>query len=162
MRTVRMNKARRCLAAGVALAATAVTLASVAAAGEATAKQRVTIKWQGASGFTLTPLTAGVLERDAGTVTFCCWHDRTIVRDGLRIDTGDPRMTLVGKKGTLVANNQMEFRDVPGGYAVFTGTWKVVSGTGVYAGVSGGGHVAGIQLPSGDARWQREGFLRSR
>lgn len=71
-------------------------------------------------------------------------------------------MTLVGKRGTLVARNRMEWLDIPGGYAVFTGTWKVVRGTGDYARISGGGRVAGVVLPNGDARWRREGLLRTK
>ena len=68
-------------------------------------------------------------------------------------------MTLVGKRGTLVARNRVEWLDVPQGYALFTGTWRVVRGTGDYAGLAGGGRVAGVTLPNGEARWRREGFL---
>ena len=71
------------------------------------------------------------------------------MRDGQSIDINDPLLTLTGKRGTLVARNRVEWIDVPDGYAVFTGTWKVVRGTGDYAGLSGGGRGAGVGLPNG-------------
>ena len=58
-----------------------------------------------------------------------------------------------------MARNQIEWVDLPDGWAVFTGTWKVIRGTGDYAGLSGGGRVAGVTLPNGAAKWRREGFL---
>ena len=144
-----------------ALAATAFTLAAVAAAGPVAARQRVEIQWT-AKGFVLTPLTTGALKSDAGAASFCCWSQRFSMRDGLKVETSDPELTLVGKRGTLVVRNRIEWLDVAGGYALFTGTWKVVSGTGDYAGLAGGGRVAGITLPNGVARWRREGFLGPR
>ena len=73
----------------VALAA-AVTLTAVAAAGPDAAKQRVVIT-SGASQttqvapFVLTPLQAGALKRDSGTLTASA-SGRTVMRDGQRID----------------------------------------------------------------------------
>ena len=46
-------------------------------------------------------------------------------------------MTLTGKRGTLVARNEIGFDDISDGWAVLTGTWKVIRGTGVYAGSPG-------------------------
>lgn len=148
----------RKLTVAAALAAAAVTLAAVAAAGPVAAKQRVAIQWA-AKGFVLTPLTAGVLKSDTGTASFCCWSQRFSTRDGLKVEVTDPEMTLVGTRGTLVARNRVEWLDVPQGYALFTGTWRVVRGTGDYAGLAGGGRVAGVTLPNREARWRREGFL---
>jgi len=148
----------RKLTAVAALAAAAVTLSAVAAAGPVAAKQRVVIQWT-AKGFVLTPQTAGALKSDTGTVSFCCWSQRFSTRDGLKVEVTDPEMTLVGKRGTLVVRNRMEWLDVPPGYALYTGTWKVVSGTGDYAQLAGGGRVAGVTLPNGDRKWRREGFL---
>ena len=68
------------------------------------------------------------------------------MRDGQAIDINDPQMTLTGKRGTLVARNRIELVDLPDGWAVFTGTWKVIRGTGDYAGLSGGGRGAGVML----------------
>jgi hypothetical protein len=117
------------------------------------------IQWKGTSGFVLTPLTSGKLKGDTGIATFCCWKSRVVIRDGLKVEIGDPKMTLVGQRGTLVASNRMEFLDIRGGYSVFTGTWKVIRGTGDYAQLSGSGRIAGIVLPNGTTKWQREGFL---
>ncbi len=83
------------------------------------------------------------------------------MRDGQAIDINNPQMTLTGKRGTLVARNQIGWIDVPDGLAVFTGTWKVISGTGAYAGLAGGGRGAGVQLANGNTKAQFEGFLNS-
>jgi hypothetical protein len=148
----------RKLTAVVALAAAAVTLASVAAAGQVAAKERIAIQVKGAS-FVLTPLTSGAIKSDTGTTAFCCWTSRSIVRDGQSIDVNNPQMTLTGKRGTIVARNRIEFVDLPAGWAVFTGTWQVVRGTGAYAGLSGGGRGAGVQLANGKDMSRFEGFL---
>jgi hypothetical protein len=153
----------RKLTAVAVLAVAAVTLTAVAAAGPVAAKQRIAIQVKdGASGgtsFVLTPLTSGAIKPDSGTATFCCWTERHIVRDGQAIDINDPQMTLAGKQGTLVARNLIEWVDIPDGWAVFTGNWKVIRGTGDYAGLSGGGRGAGVMLPSGNGKTRFEGFL---
>ena len=149
----------RKLTAIAALAAAAVTLAAVAAAGPVAAKQRVAIQLKGGESFVLTPLTSGAIKPDTGTATFCCWTERSITRDGQSIEINDPQMTLTGKRGTLVARNRIEWVDLPDGWAVFTGTWKVIRGTGAYAGLSGGGRGAGVTLADGDGKSQFEGFL---
>ena len=67
------------------------------------------------------------------------------MRDGLSIEINDPRLTLTGKQGTLVLRNRIGWIDIPDGWAVFTGTWKIViRGTGVYAELSGGGRGGGV------------------
>jgi hypothetical protein len=144
---------------GLAILAASIALSIGASAGAISGKQRVVIQWKGASGFALTPLTSGKLKGDTGTATFCCWKSRVVTRDGLKVEIGEPKMTLVGQRGTLVASNRMEFLDIRGGYSLFTGTWKVIRGTGDYAQLSGSGRIAGIVLPNGTAKWQREGSL---
>jgi hypothetical protein len=151
----------RTLTAVAALAAAAVTLATVAAAAPVAAKQRVAIQVKGAS-FVLAPIRSGAVERDTGTVAFCCWSSSHLVRDGQDIDINTPLMTLTGKHGTLVARNRIEWVDLPDRWSVFTGTWKVVRGTGAYAGLSGGGRGAGTGPPSNDGKAQFEGFLVSK
>ncbi len=81
------------------------------------------------------------------------------MRDGQAIDINDPQMTLTWKRGTLVVRNRIGLVDIPDGWAVFTGTWKVIRGTGDYAGLSGGGRGAGVMLPNGNVKSQFEGFL---
>jgi len=142
-----------------ALAAIAATLAAVAAAGPVAAKQRVEIQIKEGAPFVLTPLTAGAIKPDTGSATFCCWTLRSIMRDGQAIDINNPRWTLTGRLGTIEGRNQIGWVDVPDGWAVFTGTWKVIRGTGAYAGLSGGGRVAGVQLANGNTKVQFQGFL---
>jgi hypothetical protein len=143
----------------VFVAAATVILAAGASAGPNATKQRIAIQGQGAT-FTLKPLTTGVLKSDAGSASFCCWTGRAVIRDGQKLEvTNGPDMTLLGKRGTLEAHNRMEFLDVSGGYSLFTGTWKVVRGTGDYAGLAGGGRIAGVGLPNGEVKWRREGVL---
>ena len=150
---------RRKLTAVAVFAATAVTLTAVAVAGPVAAKQRVAIQEKGGASFVLTPLTPGAIKGDSGTANFCCWTDRHIMRDGQAIDINDPEMTLTLKRGTLVIRNRIGFVDIPDGWAVFTGTWKVIRGTGDYAGLSGGGRRAGVMLPNGTVNSRFEGFL---
>lgn len=146
------------------LGALAVTLVTVAAAGPVAAKQRIAIQVKGGStsSFVLTTLTSGAVKRDTGTATFCCWSQRFITRDGQKIEINDPQMTLTSKRGTLVARNVIDWVDIPDGWGVFTGTWKVLRGTGDYAGVTGGGRGAGVMLLNGITKAQFEGFLSSK
>jgi hypothetical protein len=138
------------------VAAAAVT--AVADAGHGLTKQRVVIEHKG-STFVLTPLTTGAVKPDSGPITFCCWTERHTIRDGEAIDINDPQMTLTGKLGTLVARNRIGYVDIYNGWSIFTGTWTVVSGTGQYARLAGGGRGAGIAPPNGDTKATFEGFL---
>ncbi len=158
----------------VALAAlaAAVTLTPVAAAGPHAAKQRVAIdmKLYPQGTFVLTPLQTGPLKRDPGTIShnFLSILGRDVLRDGQKVTIYDGGVaTLTGKRGTLTIRDRNEWvhleRDGNGDGeldAIAIGTWKVVRGTGQYAGVVGkgrGGH-AGLGCP-----WyaRYEGFLTS-
>ena len=153
------------LTAVAALAAAAITVTAVTSAGSATAKQRVAIQvTDPGAGFVLTPLTSGAIKPDTGTVAFCCWTQRTIMRHGESIDINNPRITLTGKLGTLVARNRIGWIDASDGLSVFTGTWKVIRGTGAYAGLAGGGRGAGVDLgdAAGTTKAQFEGLLHSK
>lgn len=151
----------RKLTAVAALAAAGATFAAVAAAGPVAVKQRVAIQEKGGA-FVLRSVTPGAIKRDTGTARFCCWTERRIVRDGQDIDINDPQITFTMKRGTLVVRSQIGFVDIPDGWAVFTGTWTVIRGTGAYAGLAGGGRRAGIQLPNGNVTSQFDGFLSAR
>jgi hypothetical protein len=148
----------------------AIILTSVAAAGPEAAKQRVSIdmKIYPQKKFVLTPLQAGHLKRDSGTIS-STWLDiqgRPVMRDGQSVTIYDGAMTtLTGKRGTLTIRDRNEWvdfgRDDNGdgesdGIAI--GTWKVVRGTGQYAGIAGKGRQGHIGLGS---RWyaRYEGFL---
>ena len=146
-------KARHALL--VALAA-AVTLTAVAAAGPDAAKQRVAInmKLYPQKTFVLTPLQAGLLKRDTGTIrhTLLSISGHDVMRDGQSVTIYNGGViTLTGKLGTLAIRDRNEWVDLGqdsnrDGQSDGIGitTWKVVRGTGQYAGIFGtgrGGHV---------------------
>jgi len=148
----------------VALAA-AVTLTSVAAAGPEAAKQRVSFTTQAAQTTTVspavfTPLQAGALKRDSGTQTGAIPPERVVMREGQRVSIYDGVSTFEGKRGSLVTRYRSEWVEAGNGYHVATSTWKVVRGTGQYAGVTGGGRGGSVWLQRTDAWSSRdEGFL---
>jgi len=144
--------------------AAAVTLTSVAAAEPDAAKQRVVITSQGSHPtqtppFVLTPLQAGGLKRDSGTQTAGSPSVRTAMRAGQRVEIYDTVGTLKGKRGNLVIQYRTEYVDGGNGYHVGTGTWKVVRGTGQYAGITGGGRSGAVYLDTGPWSSRAEGVL---
>jgi hypothetical protein len=143
----------------LALAA-AVTLTSAASAGPNAAKQRVAIDmnlWPQKT-FLLTPLQAGPLRRDSGTIShdFLSIPGRDVMRDGQKVTIYDGGVaTLTGKRGTLTIRTRNEWvdfaRDANGdgqNDGIGIGTWKVVRGTGQYAGIVGKGRSGHIGLGS--------------
>ena len=133
--------------------AAALTLATVAGAAPE-AKQRVRIDLRFDRGglpsatFVLTPLEAGPIKRDWGRHYLITLPNsprlyRSWVREG--------QWVFVGMHGTLVVRSRLKhFVNLDGGGA--GGTWKVMDGTGQYAGVTGSGRV-GI----GHGTWQISG-----
>ena len=100
----------------VALAA-AVMLTSVAAAGSDAAKQRVAIdmKIYPQKKFVLTPMQAGPLKRDSGTIssTWTSILGRDVMRDGQKVTIYEGAVTtLTGKRGTLTIRDRNEWVDV--------------------------------------------------
>lgn len=145
--------------------AAAVTLTSVAAAGPAAAKQRVTIdmkicrpgKSQGT--FVLAPQQIGPLKPDSGTIShnFLSIPGRKVMREGQEVFIYDGGVaTLTGKRGTLTIRDRNEWVDVGNDGngdgqedSIAFSTWRVVRGTGQYAAIVGkgrGGH-AGLGCP---------------
>jgi hypothetical protein len=136
--------------------AAAVTLTAVAAAGPHAAKQRVAInmKIYPQKTFVLTPLRAGTLKGDSGTISsnWLSIPGRDVMRDGQKVTIYNGAVTtLTGKRGTLTIRDRNEWvnlgqdsnRDGESDGIAIT-TWKVVRGTGQYAGIVGtgrGGHV---------------------
>lgn len=151
--------------------AAAFMLTSVAAAGSDAAKQRVAISMKnlGNGTFVLTPLQAGTLKRDSGTVSVVTPKEpTTMMRQGQSVYIYLNTYTLKGKRGTMSIRERNEMvevsREKVAGFdftpGVGIGTWKVVGGTGAYAKITGGGR-SGHQ---GSPVWlaQQEGFLTSR
>jgi hypothetical protein len=137
----------------------AVTVTSVATAGSSAAKQRVQLDMKIApkKSFLLTPLQAGALKSDSGT------HDcideldgGTTLRDGQETFRLECRAwVFTGKRGKLVLRSKYAWVEAGGAYNIATGTWRVVSGTGQYAGAAGSGRTADVGGPSGRiARYQ--------
>ena len=136
----------------LAVLAAAVTLTSVASAVPKAAKQRVAINMKviPESTFVLIPLQPGALKRDSGSIRGSSnWMQTgcpTVLREGQKVWTCSPvTWTLSGKRGTLTIREKNEWVD-PGndksGCHIAFGTWKVVRGTGQYAGIAGGGRSA--------------------
>jgi uncharacterized cupin superfamily protein len=157
------------LAVSAVLAAAAVTLTSVAGASLEAAKQRVAITMKGLPNgtFVLTPLKAGALKRDSGTVSVVSGDSRVVVRDGQKVAIfAGGIYTFKGKRGSLTIRERTEWVDIanenaPGFSfppAVGTGSWKVLRGTGTYAEIAGGGRSGHAGL---GAEWyaRQEGFL---
>jgi len=154
----------------VALAA-AVTLTSVAAASPDATKQRVAISMKGlANGtFVLTPLQAGTLKRDSGTVSLVWSDEPAVMREGQNVQIYRNTYTLKGKRGSMSIRERNEWVDVSNENApgfdfrpgVGIGRWKVVGGTGAYAKITGGGRSGHAGM---GAEWlaRQEGFLTPR
>jgi hypothetical protein len=144
------------------VAASAVTLSAAAAAGPPAKKQRVTIT--AAKGnddaFVLKPVATGAISGDSGSVGWCCWSERFVMRNGQRIEINDPVETLVGKHGTLVLRVRIEWVNAGNSYTVGTGTWRVVRGTGAYKGVRGSGRQAALWSADTVLSFRSEGYLR--
>ena len=151
----------------LALAAGLVLLTSVATAYPSAKKQRVEITLSGPatnSGqkFVFTPLSAGPLESDSGTVTGPGpANQRTVTRDGQPAQIVTWVSKQKGKHGSFVVRARIEHIDAGNGFHIGTGTWKFVRGTGAYAGLTGGGRVANAWISFGSnglsERW--DGFL---
>ena len=142
----------------------AVTLTSVAAAGPDAAKQRVMITTQAAtttevSPFVLTPLQAGTIKPDSGKWITVIPSERVVIREGQQVSIYDGPATFKGKRGTLVVRYRSEWVDAGNGYHVAAETWKVVRGTGQYAGITGGGRGGSVYLDRGPWSTQVEGFV---
>jgi hypothetical protein len=151
----------------VALAA-AVTLTSVAAGGPEATRQRVGIMTKGVANtsrpaqFVLSPLQVGSLRQDSGIARSVgsLPPERVVIREGQRVSIYDPIVeTIEGKRGTLTIRSRIEYVDAGNGYHVGTGTWKVVRGTGQYAGITGGGRRGDVYLDRGPWSGNNEGFL---
>ncbi len=111
--------------------------------------------------FVLTPLQAGPLKTDSGTNGCKGEPDKREVplRDGQETFPWECRAwVFTGKRGTLVLRSQFTWIEAGGPYNIATGTWKVVRGTGQYAGVTGGGRSAQVGAPK---EWlaRYQGFL---
>ena len=100
----------------------------------------------------------GTLDADRGTVSYAEGIYRQGIEAGQSFELGRGTDMLTGKAGTLVIRRNDRLVSA-GPYQVVTGPWTVVGGTGVYAGVRGGGRHAAVGRPSGSTYVQYEGVL---
>jgi hypothetical protein len=147
--------------AGAAIAAVAIVVVSTAAGSPA--RQRITITAKdGVGGFVLAPRSEGALKRDSGSVEWCCWSRKYVTRNGQTAEINDPLAVLTGAHGKLVVRFRIEWLDAGLGYTVGTSTWKLVRGTGRYAGLAGGGRAAQVWIPHDvPASFRADGFVHS-
>lgn len=109
--------------------------------------------------FVLHVLTPGPVGTDTGSFA----HRDGAVAGGIRGGQGVARYLLLteysGKRGTLLVRQQLEFVAAGNGYTVGTGTWRIVGGTGAYAGMTGSGRQGYVLTRRGVALSQGEGFV---
>lgn len=151
-------------ALAVGLASVGVVLTAVAAASPEGSKQRVAITTQAAkatttSPFVLAPLQSGALKADSGKMIAPAPSGRDVIREGQAVSINSGSATLRGKHGTLVVRYVSEWVDAGNGYLASADRWKVVRGTGQYAGVKGGGRGASVGLHGGSWSSRFEGVL---
>jgi hypothetical protein len=140
---------RKTLTLALALVAMAAAFAAVAAGGARPAGQRVRIEVKGTDPYTfvLKPVSHGQVQTDLGSATFCCWTNWSVTRAGTKLDVSNPQLTISGERGMLKIREQIVWVDLPDGWQVCTGTWKVVGGSRWYSHVSGHGRVACVWAP---------------
>jgi hypothetical protein len=100
---------------------------------------------------------------DSGTLLGTGGSCRKVIHDGVKSDVCTDTWTLTGKRGAFTTRGPVEWRDggSPNSCGVAFGSWKVVRGTGEYAGITGGGRSA---YDAHCSKWyaRYEGFLTSR
>jgi hypothetical protein len=159
---------RRLGAIALLAVVSAAALSAAATAGSDVTRQRVALAADmPTASAVLTPLNGGPLQRDAGAFggDFSLTPDRTVIRDGQEVDIYTVVWTFKGKRGNLVFRARAEWIDLGTDLnrdgqqdGIATAAWRVVRGTGQYAGATGGGR--GAQLGLGRQWVQRyDGFL---
>jgi hypothetical protein len=135
---------KKLIAAAAATAVASAAIAGVATAGSAAAQQEVAFSYanNNPARMTLTPLTSGSIVADLGSTSWCCWTRKTVEQDGEQLEVNNPLATFVGKHGSLTWRERIVWVDLPNGYSIATGTWRIVRGTGAYEHLAGQGHLA--------------------
>ena len=143
----------------------AVTLASVAAAGPDSEKQRMAIVMTGLPDgkFDLSPFQLGAVKSDSGTTAVDISGPKVVMQGGQSVEIYHNTFTLKGKLGTLTIQDRTEWVDAGGPY-VGRGVWKLVHGTGQYAEVTANGRSASAGLKRATGAWfvRDEGYFSAR
>ena len=155
-----MRAARASTATTLIAVVVAATVVAVAAGGSTTAKLRVTFDGtsSGPQGkFKLFP--AGALRGDSGTVISgqLPTPGRMILK-GQDVQTFTNTDTYKGAHGDLTVSVSAQQVAAPP-YNIYTGTWKLISGTGAYEGYKGGGPFAAVEAPTGKVSFREQGYL---
>ena len=154
----------------VVLAVVTAGLASAAPAKLVANKQRIALEVKvpltaNTGKFVLVTLTSGPLKVDFGSIAITTGPTpvfRGRIIHGQSVDRFRGTDKLKGMHGTLVISLQVDFASAGNGYQVGTGTWAIVSGTNVYAGLTGGGRSAFMRPPVPPGRFgfaEHEGFV---
>jgi hypothetical protein len=142
---------KRSVALGVLVSLGAVALALPPAGATPLAKSPLGIKVVGTGQSDITGtfdlIGASAASSDSGKVKFVYPFGRVEkTAQGLLFSRLRWKSTLRGKRGVLVIRTDVrQYPIVKDDEEAFLGTWTVVSGTGAYARLKGGGDVAGVQ-----------------
>src|SRR5262245_57212477 len=133
-----------CIAAALTVAAP-LSAAQVGtwSASKAGTRQRVMLVQKHRFGdregqFELVVLSLGPIRSDTGSFTLAAELRPSIVRQGQGLSVYVVIETLTGAQGTFDVRWRVEFAGAGEGNTVGTGTWRILRGTGAYAGVTGG------------------------
>ena len=152
-----MNGRRSILAATIL--ASALSLAAPLGAAERAVKTPITIKTSLQGNLLVSGTASGRFTLELGTVFDAgrmtlkySYGGARRTAAGQTFRPGDRTETFTGKQGSLTIHSAgMQFpvgvqgpKDPDGDSEVWVGTWSIVRGTGKYAGLTGGGGVAGI------------------
>ncbi len=158
---------RTCIAVAAVLGC-AFLVSSAAPGGIDARKQRIAIEIKlplnaPKGTFILDAITPGSLEIDTGSTMFTSGPKPVFggrIIGGQRVDRFRGTTTLTSELGTLALRLQVDFVSAGNAYQVGSGTWSVVSGTGQYEGLTGGGRSALVNPASGRFGFARhEGFV---
>ena len=143
-----MNRRRSVTVLAVVALGTAV-IATAASGGPSAQKQRVAVEGRlvlatNKGTWTLTPLSAGPLKKDAGTLVGGGTLLPPVIRNGQKVTVIIGKDVMTGKRGKLVLTQRVNSVLAARGDTADTGTWKFQSGTGAYRGVTGGGGFAAV------------------
>ena len=123
----------------VAAAAVASPLAAASEAGKKPLSIDVTGQGGASGSATFTLIGAGTAGSDSGTVTYAFSFSSSGKNpQGQAGESVRGTETLKGKRGGFVVHSSGRTY-YTGHYEVWTGRWSIVSGTGEYAGLKGGG-----------------------
>jgi hypothetical protein len=150
--------AKSAIAAAAALAA--VMLIGAASAHPSSSTQRIGLQ-SATGGFTLSPLSAGPIKRDHGSVAWGTLAQHDIRRHGQAINVNDLNATLLGARGSLLIRLHIEWTDAGHDFVIGQGRWTILRGTGAYKGLTGGGFGSSVMPPRGDGSWRDEGLVAS-